>query len=177
MAGKNEYANALFALALEENTLDEVRLDLQAAAITLKENPDYIKLLDTPALSKVERLSLIDEAFASLNYSVTNLVKILCERHAVYTLCELSDTFGLLYDEHNGIERVEAVTAVSLSEIQREALIKKLSDMTGKKIVIKNKVDPEILGGVILRYSGIQLDGSVKSRLDSFAESLKNLNL
>ena len=49
--------------------------------------------------------------------------------------------------------------------------------MTGKKIILKNTVKPEILGGVMLRYSGIQLDGSVKSRLDAFERSLKNLNL
>ena len=49
--------------------------------------------------------------------------------------------------------------------------------MTGKKIILKNTVKPEILGGVMLRYSGIQLDGSVKARLDGFAKSLKNLNL
>ena len=49
--------------------------------------------------------------------------------------------------------------------------------MTGKKIILTNTVKPEILGGVMLRYSGIQLDGSVKSRLDAFSRSLKNLNL
>ena len=52
-----------------------------------------------------------------------------------------------------------------------------LQVMTGKKIIIKNTVEPEILGGVMLRYSRIQLDGSVKSRLDAFSESLRNLNL
>ena len=77
----------------------------------------------------------------------------------------------------NGIERVEAISAVSLTDAQRDSLVKKLTDMTGKRIILTNKVRPEILGGVILRYSGIQLDGSVKARLDTFSESLKNLNL
>ena len=177
MAGKNEYASAIFALALEQSSLDRVRDDLETLALSLKENPDYIRLLDTPALSKEERLSLIDEAFSSLDYSVKNLVKILCERHAVYTVADLSAAFFAMYDEHNGIERVEAVSAVPLTESQIEALKTKLGNMTGKRIVLTNKVEPEILGGVILRYSGIQLDGSVKARLDSFSESLKNLNL
>jgi len=177
MAGKNEYASAVFALALEDNMLEEVKLDLDSLALILKENPDYIKLLDTPALSKEERLSLIDEAFSSLTYITKNLLKILCEKHMVYTVSQLSGAFLSLYDSHNGIERVEAVSAVSLTDAQAQAIIKKLSDMTGKKIILTNTVKPEILGGVILRYSGIQLDGSVKSRLDTFSESLKNLNL
>ena len=93
MAGKNEYASAVFALALEDNMLEEVKLDLDSLALILKENPDYIKLLDTPALSKEERLSLIDEAFSSLTYITKNLIKILCEKHMVYTVSQLSGAF------------------------------------------------------------------------------------
>lgn len=177
MAGKNEYASALFALALEDDMLEEVKSDLEALSDALNENPDYIRLLDTPALSKEERLTLIDEAFSSLCDSVRNLLKILCEKHAVYTVAELCSSFLSLYDERSGIERVEAVSAVALTDAQSDAIIKKLADMTQKKIILTNTVKPEILGGVILRYSGIQLDGSVKARLDSFSESLKNLNL
>ena len=177
MAGKNESASALFALALEEDMLEKVKSDLEALSAALKENPDYIKLLDTPALSKEERLSLIDEAFSSLCECVRNLLKILCEKHLVYTVAELCSSFISLYDEHSGIERVEAVSAVALTAMQADAIIKKLAAMTQKKIILTNTVKPEILGGVILRYSGIQLDGSVKARLNSFAESLKNLNL
>lgn len=177
MAGKNEYASALFALALEEKMLEEVKSDVETLSNALKENPNYISLLDTPALSKEERLSLIDEAFSSLCDCVRNLLKILCEKHLVYTVAELCSSFISLYDEHSGIERVEAVSAVALTPLQSEAIIKKLTGMTQKKIILTNTVKPEILGGIILRYSGIQLDGSVKARLDSFSESLKNLNL
>ena len=102
---------------------------------------------------------------------------MLCERHKVYSFGDVKATFSAMYDEHNGIEQVEAVTAVSLTDAQKEKIASKLHTMTGKTIVLKNTVKPEILGGVMLRYSGIQLDGSVKSRLDAFAESLKNLNL
>ena len=177
MAGKNEYGNALFLLAKEEGALDAVKVDIDAAELALKNNPDYIKLLDTPALSKAEKLGLIDKAFSALHYSVVNLLKMLCERHKVYSFGDVKTTFSAMYDEHNGIEQVEAVTAVSLTDAQKEKIASKLHTMTGKTIVLKNTVKPEILGGVMLRYSGIQLDGSVKSRLDAFAESLKNLNL
>ena len=177
MTGKNEYGNALFLLAKDEGTVETVKDDLDTAAAALKQNPNYVKLLDTPAISKAEKLSLIDTAFSTLNYSVANVLKILCERHLVYSFADICSTYSELYDEYNGIERVEAVTAIALSDSQRDAIIRKLSSMTGKRIVLKNTVDSGILGGVMLRYSGIQLDGSVKSRLDAFSKSLKNLNL
>ena len=177
MGNVNEYGNALFLLAKEENEIDRVGDDLKIVKAALAENAEYAKLLDTPAIQKAEKLALIDEAFGKLHYCVVNLLKILCERHAVYSFDEVISTYSKLYDEHNGIERVTAVTAVPMTEAQISKITEKLANMTGKKIVLKNIIEPEILGGVKLRYSGIQLDGSVKSRLDTFAESLKNINL
>ena len=78
------------------------------------------------------------------------------------------------YDRTRGIERVEAVTAIAMSEEQLAAMKAKLEKITGKTIVIKSTVDPSILGGVKLRYMGVQLDGSVKTKLDSFSEALSN---
>lgn len=177
MTEKNEYANALFMLACEEGAAEAVKADVDSAALAFKENPDYIKLLDTPALTKAEKLALIDDAFSSLHYSVKNLIKILCEKHLVHSFKELACAYSSLYDEYAGIERAEAITAIPLTDEQKNAIMQKLAEMTGKKIILKNTVKPQILGGIMLRYSGIQLDGSVKSRLDSFALSLKNLNL
>ena len=177
MTGRNEYGNALFMLAREEGTVEAVRDDAEAAYTALKLNPEYIKLLDTPAVSKEEKISLIDKAFSSLHYSVTNLLKMLCEKHSVHTFREVYLTYSALYDEFMGIERVEALTAIKLSPEKERAISEKLAKMTGKRIVLRNTVNPEILGGVILRFSGTQIDGSVKSRLDAFSESLKNINL
>ena len=126
------------------------------------------------AVSKSEKLALIDEAFNPLCESVKNLIKILCEKHSVFFFSDVKKAFSSLYDNSRGIEHVEAVTAIAMSESQILRMTKKLSAMTGKKIILKNTVSPEILGGVKLRYAGIQLDGSVKTRLDKFEKSLKN---
>ena len=83
--------------------------------------------------------------------------------------------YAALYDEARGIERVEAVTAVAMTEKQLSALTNKLAALTGKSIVIRNTIDPTILGGVVLRYAGTQLDGSLRARLESFEKSLKDL--
>ena len=175
MIDAKEYAKALFLLTEEERTTKLVSEEIQTVKKLLCENPRYIKLLDTPALSKEEKLLLIDKAFASLNESLVNLMKILCEKHAVYQIPRLADAYAALYDESRGIERVEAVTAVPMTAAQLAAMTKKLTSLTGKIIKIKNTVDPAVLGGVVLRYSGKQLDGSLKARLQAFEKSLKSV--
>ena len=172
-AGK-EYGKALFMLAEECGSTEQVLTDVLAADEIFKGNPKYVKLLDTPAITKSEKLSLVDEAFSSLDGSLVNLIKILCERHSVFTFPEVKKEFSALYNESRNIEHVEAVTAVPMTVSQISKMTERLTAMTGKKIIIRNTVEPEILGGVKLRYSGTQLDGSVKTRLENFEKSLKN---
>jgi F-type H+-transporting ATPase subunit delta len=174
MTACNEYGKAIFMLSEELNTTDSMLTDILAADEIFQSNPDYIKLLDTPAIAKEEKLALADQAFRSLDSNLLNLIKILCENHAVYTFSEVKKTYVALYNESRGIENVEAVTAVPMTEEQLSRMKERLAKMTGKRIIIKNTVDPKILGGVKLRYSGVQLDGSVKTRLTTFEKSLKN---
>lgn len=175
MVNASEYGRALFMLT-EETARTEIAVnDIKAVQKVLSENPEYVKLLDTPALPKEEKLLLIDKAFSKVDIYLVNLIKILCESHSVYIFDKTAETFFELYDEARGIERVEAVTAIPLSEEQKKKLTSKLAAITGKQIIIKNTVSKEILGGIQIRYSGKQIDGSVKTRLDSFEKSLKKI--
>ena len=174
MTGGTEYGKALFMLTEERGTTDAVLPDVKAAEKIFSDNRDYVKLLDTPALSKAEKLALCDSAFSSLDEDVKNLIKLLCERHSIHAFRDVAREFSKLYDESRGIERVEAITAIPMTDEQLAKLKDKLSSMTGKRIIIKNTINPEILGGVTLRYSGTQIDGSVKTRLDKFGKTLKN---
>ncbi len=174
MTGAYEYARALFMLSEEERSSDRVMADIAVAKRAFIDNPDYARLLDTPALAKSERLELIDKAFASLDGSLVNLIKILAERRLSYIFPKLAEEYSALYDESRGILRAEAVTAVALTKAQSDALARKLSALTGKTVILNNTIDKSILGGVKLRYGGIQLDGSVKTRLDKFESALKS---
>lgn len=175
MAAKNEYAKALFMLAKEEDKCEAVFLDLGIACDALIENPAYADLLDTPALRKGEKLDLIDKAFSALDKDVLNFVKILCQNRLTRLMPEIRREFEALYDEERGIERVEAITAIPMTEGQLSSMKARLEATCGKTIVIKNTVAPEILGGVKLRYLGKQLDGSVKTRLDKLEAGLKGV--
>ena len=175
MTDAKEYARALFELAEESGKTEAVISDLALIDSAFSENPDYKNLLDTPALSKDEKLSLIDEAFSTLDEYAVNTLKILCERHSVRLFPKVKTEIEKLYDEARGIERVEAITAISMTDEQIKAMTKNLEAITNKTVIIKNIVNKSVLGGVIIRYSGVQLDGSVKTRLDDFRKSLSNI--
>ena len=174
MTAGGEYGKALFMLTEERGTTDTAIADVLLADTIFKENPDYVKLLDTPALAKAEKLSLCDGAFRDLDADVLSLIKILCEKHSIHVYHEVCRAYTSLYNESRGIVHVEAVTAVKMTDEQIKALRDKLVSETGKTIIINNKIEPRILGGVKLRYLGRQIDGSVKTRLDQFEKSLKN---
>jgi len=175
MTDMKEYAKALFLLTEEEGVTDTALSELGTVRELLAEKPTYRNLLDTPALPKNERLGLIDEAFSGMSEYVRNTLKILCERHVIYAVPRLASDFGALYDEARGIERAEAISAVGMTEEQLSALKERLEAITGKTVILKNTVDPTVIGGVKLRYGGIQLDGSVKTRLDSFEKKLRDV--
>ena len=175
MINPAEYARAIFSLAEERGAAESVLSDVRAACQAAEQNPKYISLADTPALPRAERLMLVSEAFASLDSDVQNLIKILVERHSFSALSKIRDEFSRLYDESRNIERVIAISAHALTEAQKRALTEKLAGITGKTVILENKVDSSILGGVVLRYSGTQLDGSLKTRLDKLKESLKSI--
>ena len=172
MTGVGEYGHALFLLSEEEGVTERVLEELSALDKLLSENPTYTKLLDTPAVTKEERLALIDEAFSSFDGNLKNLIKILAEARSTHLLPEVCKAFADAYYEAREILHAEAITAVALTEAQSAALCEKLAAKTGKKVILKNNIDSSILGGVILRYGGVQLDGSVKTSLDKFEEAL-----
>ena len=174
MIDAKEYGRALFLITEEENLSDKVLADVKTAEKALRLNPEYVKLLDSPAIPKEERVALADKAFGSLNVNLLNLIKILIERRSMRYFTKVAEEYYSLYDSSRGILRVEAVTAIPLTDSQRDAMTKKLSSSLNKTVVLTNTVDKSTLGGVKIRYSGVQLDGSVKTRLDKFESALKN---
>ena len=169
------YGDALFMLAKELDEIDIVKNDFDTLSAAVEENSEYLKLLDTPSLSREERVNLVDAAFGTLNKNLVNLIKILAERRLVYLVSKIRQAYMLAYDEHYNIERVEAISAIPLTSEQINKLQLKLEKVTQKQIVVTNTIDSSILGGMKLRYLGIQLDGSIKTKLDNFEKSLKDL--
>ena len=169
---EKEYGDAIYALATEEDCVDQVLEGLELAVGVFGDNPGYLTLVQNPALSKEERLGLLDQAFEGVHKYVLHLLKLLCERSALGLAAGCLEQFkGLVYAER-GILPVEVISAVALTDAQREALAKKLAAKTGKTIELHEKLDPAVLGGVKLRYEGRELDGTAAGRLDALRHLL-----
>jgi len=172
-----DYSRALFDLATEENLTESVLSDLTAITEILKANSEFIALLDSPAVPSEERISMVDDAFQGASYITLNFIKLLTEMRQMSVFFKCADGFCKMYDDANGIIRAEIITAVEINESQCDSICAKITAATGKKVIPSKKVDPSILGGVILRYQGMQLDGSIASRLDGIKKQLADIVL
>ena len=169
---EKEYGDALYSLAAEENCLDQVLEGLSLAVRAFQQEPGYLTLVQNPALPKEERLGLLDKAFEGVHVYVLRLLKLLCERSSLSLAPGALEQYKTLLYQERGILPVEAISAVPLTEEQQQALRDKLAAMTGKTILLENKLDPSILGGVKLRYEGKELDGTAAGRLSALRRAL-----
>lgn len=175
ISGVKAYGEALFSLTEELGQTEKVLGDVQTLKGVIKATPEYLGMLDSPALAREERLALIDTALSSLDKNLVNMTKLLAEKRLCHTLPKVLEHYERTYEISRGIERVEVVSAVVLSDLQKAKLKSKLEGITKKQIIISYTHDPSLLGGMKLRYMGIQLDGTVKTKLDGFAKGLAEL--
>lgn len=169
------YGTALYALALEEGLAKQILEELSVLGQCFRQEPDFIRLLSTPNLSKQERCQILDDSFrGKVHAYVLNFLKILTEKGYMKHFDHCCEAFEAHYDQDNGILQVTAITAVALAPEQAEKLTDKLSRTTGKQIKLRSKVDPSVLGGVRLDYDGKRLDDTVSHRLDAIRGLLKD---
>ena len=171
----NTYAQALYALAKDESLDTQILNELDVLKQAFDREPEFIRLLSAPNLSKAERCGILDESFrGNVHIYVLNFMKILTERGYIRQFSDCCKAYREQYNADNGILTVQAVTAVALTEDQSVRLTEKLTKLTGKTVELINRIDPEVLGGVRLDYDGKRVDGTVKNRLDTIRDMLKN---
>ena len=163
-----EYGEGLYALAVEEKTEEAWLGDLATLLAVFREQPDYLRLLGNMALPREERLALLDQTFRGrLHPYLLNFLKLLCERGVLGDFSGCEQTYRELYNEAHKVVEAVVTTGVALTDDQRSRLLKKLRDMTGERVNITEKVDPAVLGGVVLEMNGRRYDNSVATRLET----------
>ena len=171
----NVYGLALYQLAKEESLAKAIGAELSALQEAFRAEPDFIRLLSSPNLSKAERCQILDQSFRSkVHPYVLNFLKILTEKSYMRHFSDCCDAYTESYNADNGILSVTAVTAVALSAAQSEKLAQKLTKLTGKEILLRNRIDPSILGGIRLDYDGRRVDDTLAHRLDAIRDLLNN---
>ena len=169
----NVYGESLYELAKEENLTKLIGEQLAVLQTSYRQEPDFIRLLSSPNLTKAERCQILDDSFrGKVHPYLLNFMKILTEKGYMRYFSDCCDAYTEHYDQDNGILRVTAVTAVALSPEQTQKLTQKLHQITGKEIVLRNQIERAVLGGVRLDYDGQRLDDTVSHRLDAIRDLL-----
>ena len=162
------YGEALYSLAKDENRSQPILEQLTVLEEAFSQDPDFIRLLNSPTLTKVERCAILDDSFrGKVDPYLLNFMKILTEKGYMRYFSDCCDAYTEHYDRDNGILRVDAVSAVEMTTEQKDKLTAKLSRITGKEIALRTRIDPRVLGGIRLDYDGQRLDDTVSHRLDA----------
>ena len=169
------YGEALYDLASTEALDQEILQQLKVLDEAFRAEPDFLRLLTSPNLSKPERCGVLDSSFqGKLHPYLLNFLKILTEKGYAKHFHDCVESYRARYNEDHGILPVTAVTAVALTPEQVARLTEKLAGLTGKKIDLQCRIDTTVLGGIRLDYSGKRLDDTVSHRLDDLRNLLKN---
>ena len=169
------YGQALYDLASAEGLSQEILQQLDALNSSFSQEPGFVDLLCNPVLSKQERCQVLDDSLrAQVHLYVLNFLKILTEKGYMRHFSGCCQLYRQQYNHDNGILPVTAVSAMPLSDELRRKLIEKLSERTGKTIELTCRIDSACLGGVRLELDGMQVDGTVRHRLDELHGVLQN---
>lgn len=167
------YGKSLHEVASEEGMAEEILSELLSIAELFRENPDYVKILDSPRIDRDELMEILNQDFFGRVKKYTlNFLKMLCEKRMVHHIDECVREYERLYNEDNNIKVVNVTTAKPMKEEIVNKLITKLEEKTGGNIVLKRRVDESCIGGIIIEMDGKQIDSSVKSGLGRIKKAL-----
>ena len=165
------YADALFSLALETNTVFETLMTLKEVRDGLYATEGALDLLASPSIPKDERCAVLEKAFGDVQPEhVMSFVGVLVQHGHIRELNDCVEAYTALHDEHARLSTAYVTSAVELTEGEKAKLIEKLSQKLGRTIHLECAVDPSLLGGLVVHVDGKVIDGSLRSKLQEIKE-------
>ena len=170
------YSEALFDVAIEENKVDQLFEELKQVTDLFKEFPEFFELFKTPKISIEDKKKTIEEVFGGkISSEMMNFLKIVLDKRRSSAIYSIKNEFDEKVFTHKGIEKATVESAVALDDTQLKELEEKLSAMTGNVIQLKNQINPEVVGGLLLRVGDKVVDGSIRKRLNDMKDSLAQI--
>jgi ATP synthase F1 delta subunit len=166
------YARALFEVAEEHGALDEIREQLDQFADALHENRDLAIFFFSPYFSTAEKEEGLRRAIDGADPQFLNFLEALIERHRMPVIFRIRDTFNVLWEEEHRQLRVEVTTAVPLDESIVKEIGERIGEQTDHEVDLSSHVDPDILGGIVLRVGNFILDASIQNRLNQLRKQV-----
>lgn len=169
------YAQALFNVALGRNVLERAGEDVKALLALDAKDPSLRLFLESPQVRDDHKHALVDSVLGSrVDRTVTEFVHLLLRKKRFLHLVEMAHKFEELIEAHQGIGKAHVLTAVPLTDAESKALVRELETLTRQKVRLLAKVEPGIIGGVVVRLGDRIIDRSVSSLLSQMREDLLN---
>ncbi len=159
------YAKSLLDFAIERGVLEEVRADMALIDGTCRASRDLVAMLRSPVIKLDVKAKALSKIFANkVNKITIEFVRIVAKKKRDEIIPEIAQAFAGVYLEFKGIQKAEVTTAIALTEAERKKVLKFIANIS-ENVELREKIDPEIIGGFIIRVGDKQYDDSVASRL------------
>jgi len=161
------YAKAVLNLAKEKELAEVVNVDLQLIVDTLETNNDLKVILLNPVIKSGVKKTILTKIFDSkINGITKGLLDLLIEKKRLNILEAVAKEYTIIFDFDMGIEVAKVTTAIPLTKKLENTILEKVKSLTGKIVTIKNTVNPDLIGGFILRIGDLQYDASITGKLN-----------
>ena len=168
------YAKAVFQIGVEQGGLDKLGTDIRSFAAAMKESHELEAVLTSPAIQRAERRKIVDALLQRLGVVSTtrNLLYVLLEGERLGTLPAIARELDRMIENKAGRVSAEVVSAKPLEPAQLSELVAVLEKLSGKKVTVQKREDPELLGGVVAKVGDTIYDGSLRTQLSTLRDDL-----
>ena len=166
------YARSLFEVAQEQDKLDTIRDQLGEFADALNDTRELQVFFFSPYFSTAEKVDGLDRAVSDADPVVVNFLKLLIENHRMPVIFRVRREFDQLWQEENKLLPVQVTSAVELDPATVSQIGDRIAEQTGRKVDLSATVDPDILGGLVVRVGNSILDASIRNRLEQLRKQV-----
>jgi F-type H+-transporting ATPase subunit delta len=162
----SRYAKSLLSIAIEEKVLEDVYNDMQLIHLVYNENRELAVLLNSPIVKPAKKAVILTQIFGNKISKLSNtFVSIIVSKKRESLLADIATSFIDIYKTHHNITTASVTTAIAMSKDQKDNLVKLLKSQGRESIDLKEIVNTDIIGGMILRIGDKQVDESIKRKL------------
>ena len=167
------YTKAIFQLALEKNILEQVERDFAFLKKLLVKNSDLPLYLSNPLITDDKKIEMLSKVIGSnINEITYRFLHLMASKRRLRFLPDVLENFRLMMLAHNNTVEAELISAVELEQKQIEAIKDHLQKTLGKNVLMSSKIQPEILGGFVVRVQDVVIDNSIRLQLNKLREKL-----
>ncbi|HEX3979099.1 MAG TPA: ATP synthase F1 subunit delta [Solirubrobacteraceae bacterium] len=166
------YSRALFEVASEQDTLDRVHDELGAFADAMSGSRELMTFFFSPYFSVTDKKEGLEKAVTGASPAFANFLQALIERHRMPAIFRIRTEFNTLWDEARKLLSVQITSAIALGEDEVKSLGERIGKQVDRQVEVSADVDPDILGGVVLRVGNVILDASIKNRLEQLRKQV-----